>query len=89
MLCFFLLHRVDLWLLWCVFFFGLAWYLNHFHRHRVEHMFYCLPGGRLCQWFHHSSSGRSSGTGTAGGERGDLSVEDDVKDRLLTRLITE
>jgi hypothetical protein len=34
---------VNLWLLWCVFFFALAWYLNHYHKKRVESFTYCMP----------------------------------------------
>mmetsp|Transcript_28435 Transcript_28435/g.47770 ORF Transcript_28435/g.47770 Transcript_28435/m.47770 type:complete len:737 (-) Transcript_28435:794-3004(-) len=34
---------VNLWLIWCVVFFALAWYLNHFHRQWVDNCTYCQP----------------------------------------------
>ena len=27
---------VELWLLWSVLFFSIAWYLNHYHRHHAD-----------------------------------------------------
>lgn len=73
---------VDLWLLWCVFFFGLVWYLNHFHRQRCESFTYCMPGQLMCPCI-------KPGPGAQEGEEEDSDDEDlDLeRDKLLTKLI--
>ena len=40
---------VNLWLLWCVFFFGLAWYLNHYHRAYMDRCTYATEEGCCCR----------------------------------------
>lgn len=69
---------VDLWLLWCVLFFGLAWYLNHFHRPAMETATYCMPGGALCPCIKPAQ------------ELEDADSDDELpgeKEKLLTKLI--
>lgn len=67
---------VDLWLLWCVFFFGLAWFLNHYYRKQVEKMNYCAPQGLCCPCV------------AARVVDEEQEEDDETEDKLLTRLIS-
>jgi hypothetical protein len=69
---------VDIWLLWCVFFFGLVWYLNHYHRQRCETFTYCMPGQVMCPCIKPRSD--------VDGEDSD-SDDGYEKDKLLAKLI--
>ena len=75
-------HSVSLWLLWCVFFFGLAWFLNHFYRRQVEKMNYCSPGGFFCKCVDERCvPRRKNGASDADSDDGE------EKDKLLSKLM--
>ncbi len=77
------LFSVSLWLLWCVFFFGLAWFLNHFYRRQVEKMNYCSPGGFFCKCVDERCvAGHRKGVSDA-----DSDDDGEEKDKLLSKLM--
>eukprot|EP01032_Pedospumella_encystans_P019235 gene19235-21875_t len=74
---------VSLWLLWCVFFFGLAWFLNHYYRRQVEKMNYCSPGGFFCKCVDERCVPRHKN----GASDADSDDDGEEKDKLLSKLM--
>ena len=73
------IHRVDMWLFWCVFFFGLAWWMNHYYRPYFERLYYCAPGGLCCPCLAPINRDQVNNYD---------SDDEEEKDKLLNRLIS-
>lgn len=65
-----------------MFFFGLVWYLNHFHKQRMERLTYCMPGGALCPCVKVPDKAEGEDSDDEG-----AASPSEERDKLLTKLI--